>query len=433
MNIGKESEVVEYKKTTAELKEGIISLASMLNKSGKATLYFGVRNDGEVVGQQIGEDTTRKISEAIANSIEPAIIPSISEEHDPSGLSYIRIETQGSDAPYSAYGLYYVRSADQDKKATRESLRKMFSGSSFDFIRETEATRQDLHFSQLISLLTSKGFHISNQSTFIRNEKLLTDDGKFNQMAELLSDESDVSIKVVRFSGTNKTAMSQRKEFGNRCLILAMQQAMDYVEILDEVNVDVSGAQRRETPLFVFKAFREAWINACLHNSWNELTPPAIYLYSDRMEIVSYGGLPFGLSEEEFYRGESHPINKALQTIFTQLDYTEQTGHGVPSIIEAYSKEVFRISDHFISVTLPFAFKPEWVIAGEEEEQKEALLNKTQKLVFEYIKKNPDAVAESISKELGIGIATVNRNIGSLKKAGLIKRVGSRKAGHWTF
>jgi predicted HTH transcriptional regulator len=252
-------------------------------------------------------------------------------------------------------------------------------------------------------------------------------------MAELLSDESDVSIKVVRFSGTNKTAMSQRKEFGNRCLILAMQQAMDYVEILDEVNVDVSGAQRRETPLFIFKAFREAWINACLHNSWNELTPPAIYLYSDRMEIVSYGGLPFGLSEEEFYRGESHPINKALQTIFTQLDYTEQTGHGVPSIIEAYSKEVFRISDHFISVTLPFAFKPEWVIAGEEEEQKETLLNKTQKLVFEYIKKNPDAVAESISKELGIGIATVNRSIGSLKKAGLIKRVGSRKAGHWTF
>jgi len=31
-----ETELVEYKKTTGELKEGIVSLASMLNKNGKA-------------------------------------------------------------------------------------------------------------------------------------------------------------------------------------------------------------------------------------------------------------------------------------------------------------------------------------------------------------------------------------------------------------
>ena len=57
MNLGKESETIEFKKSTSELKEGVISLSSMLNKTGKAFLYFGVRNDGEVVGQQIGEDT----------------------------------------------------------------------------------------------------------------------------------------------------------------------------------------------------------------------------------------------------------------------------------------------------------------------------------------------------------------------------------------
>ena len=81
------------------------------------------------------------------------------------------------DSPYSAYGLYYVRSADQDTKATRSALKKMFLASGFDFIRESPATRQDLHFTQFISLLVSKGYHVNNLNAFFKNEKLLTDDG----------------------------------------------------------------------------------------------------------------------------------------------------------------------------------------------------------------------------------------------------------------
>lgn len=51
MNLGKEGEKLEFKKTISELKEGVISLASMLNKSGEGTLLFGVKNNGDVVGQ----------------------------------------------------------------------------------------------------------------------------------------------------------------------------------------------------------------------------------------------------------------------------------------------------------------------------------------------------------------------------------------------
>ena len=39
----RETEVVEFKKTTSELKEGVISLASMLNKNRYGTWYFGVK------------------------------------------------------------------------------------------------------------------------------------------------------------------------------------------------------------------------------------------------------------------------------------------------------------------------------------------------------------------------------------------------------
>ena len=77
MNIGIETELVEFKKTTGELKEGMISIASMLNKNGKGVLYFGVRNDGEIVGQQIGDRTMREISQGIAAAIKPQIIQTI--------------------------------------------------------------------------------------------------------------------------------------------------------------------------------------------------------------------------------------------------------------------------------------------------------------------------------------------------------------------
>ena len=43
-NIGKETERVEFKKSTGELKEGVISIASILNKHEAGDLYFGVKN-----------------------------------------------------------------------------------------------------------------------------------------------------------------------------------------------------------------------------------------------------------------------------------------------------------------------------------------------------------------------------------------------------
>lgn len=67
----KETETLELKKSTSELKEGIISIASILNKHRKGELYFGVRNDGVVVGQSVGEKTIRDLSKAISDNIEP--------------------------------------------------------------------------------------------------------------------------------------------------------------------------------------------------------------------------------------------------------------------------------------------------------------------------------------------------------------------------
>ena len=76
-------------------------------------------------------------------------------------------------------------------------------------------------------------------------------------------------------------------------------------------------------------------------------------MFDDRIEIISVGGLPEGLTLEEFYEGKSKPVNLELQQIMVQLDYIEQTGHGVPLIVSRYGKEVFDITENFITVTIP--------------------------------------------------------------------------------
>ena len=77
MNLGRETETLEFKKSTGELKEGIVSIGAILNKHQKGELYFGVRPDGTPIGQEISEKTLRDISQAISNHIEPQIFPEI--------------------------------------------------------------------------------------------------------------------------------------------------------------------------------------------------------------------------------------------------------------------------------------------------------------------------------------------------------------------
>ena len=55
----RETEQLELKKSTSLLKEGIVSMVSILNKHQKGELYFGIKNDGEVVGQTVTEKTIR--------------------------------------------------------------------------------------------------------------------------------------------------------------------------------------------------------------------------------------------------------------------------------------------------------------------------------------------------------------------------------------
>ena len=84
------------------------------------------------------------------------------------------------------------------------------------------------------------------------------------------------------------------------------------------------------------------------------MNAPMISVFTDRIEIVSHGGLGIEQDLEGFYNGVSIPVNEALASIFLQLRLSERSGRGVPTIVNAYGRDSITIKKNFIVVTIPF-------------------------------------------------------------------------------
>src|SRR3989338_11549785 len=117
----KESETLELKRSTSELREAVISITSILNKHQKGEIYFGVKNYGTVVGQAVTENTIREISKTISDNIEPKIFPKINEITF-EGKKCVQVEFTGEHVPYYAFGRAYIRVGDEDKKISAKEL-----------------------------------------------------------------------------------------------------------------------------------------------------------------------------------------------------------------------------------------------------------------------------------------------------------------------
>lgn len=407
------------------MKEAMRSLGSMLNKNGYGSLYFGVKDNGDVTGQQIGDRTLREISQAIANSIKPQVIPTITVELM-DDKNVVKVEVQGGDAPYSSSGKYYIRSADEDRELSPGQLRDlMFRRGGSDIISRKANDEQNLSFRMLKTLYASKGLTVNNDS-FEQNLGLHTENGTYNMMAGLLADENNVSIKVSSFQGKDKSRLIKRNEYGYKCLPVAMDQVLSYMESINETRVEITPHGREETSLFDMLSFREAWINACLHTKWEKNNPPAVYIFRNRIEIISTGGLPEDLTREEFFKGISRPINTKLQKIFGQLGYVEQTGHGIPLIVSNYGKQAFEIMDNYINVVIPLNRKKET-----PEYEEFGRTNNSQRLIIDLLKDNPELTIREMVEESGLSDGYVRKILSELKNKNIIQRMGSNRAGYW--
>ena len=94
-------------------------------------------------------------------------------------------------------------------------------------------------------------------------------------------------------------------------------------------------------------------IYSFVHNDYTYEVAPKFEIFKDRLVITSCGGLPHGISQEEFFSGASIPRNKELMRIYRDLDLVEHLGSGIPRILQTYSREQFKFMDNFLQVVLP--------------------------------------------------------------------------------
>ncbi len=431
MNLGIEDEFTEFKESLAQLDKGLKSLTAMLNKQGEANVYFGVSDNGDVIGMDIGKDTLMNIRNRIRDRVEPRIYADIKDYTDDNGKKYIKVSAKGTDIPYSYDGRYYVRNVSADEKASNDILRKMLASSDADIIRQKTAPTQKLTFRSFFAILSGLGIHPQDSAEFYSNYGLLNREDEYNINAYLMSDDNDVSIKVVVFEGDNKSVMSKRTEYGKKCLLMSISEVLGYFRSINSTHVDLSGPQRKEQTLFDFPSFREAWINACVHNDWNEGIAPSVYMFDDRIEIVSYGGLPYSLSREGFFNGTSVPVNKSLLMIFMASRYAEQSGHGVPTIVEKYGREVFSFDDGMIKVSIPLAYDREDVTERKNRAFLRKGLTKNQEQVMDYLKKRPMATLQDAASGCELSLGGVKKICLSLQEIGVLEREGSKRDGRW--
>ena len=432
MNLGQENEKQEFKLGLAQLDKGLKSLSAMLNRGMEGTVYFGVDDDGTVKGLEIGKRTLLDIRSRAAELIEPHVILDIHDCRDEEGHSYISVHATGSDIPYSCDGRYYLRTVSADEKIGSDLLRKMLVSGSSDLISQITAETQLLTFHGMVNALKEKNIHAADSEGFLRSFGMFNNDGKYNFLSFLLSDQNNIDLKIMRFAGTDKSTVEERISFSGQCLLISVQKVLDYFQLINlPKKVDLSSGIRKETPLFDYQSFREAWINACVHNTWTEKIPPAIYLYDDRIEIVSYGGLPYGLSQEGFFAGISKPVNHRLFQIFITCLFSEQSGHGIPLIVKTYGKESFSFRDGLMVVTLPFGYVPDYVKARQMKETARNLLTLHQQKLLTFFSDHPTASLQEAAEVCSLSLGGVKKITGKLQELGLLERKGAKNRSTW--
>ena len=337
---------------------------AFLNYKEGGIIYVGINKNGQVVGVENTDLTQLQIKDRIKNNIQPStlgLFDVIVETIDNKEVIKVIISS-GTEKPYylrkkgrTPEGCY-IRIGSSKERMTERMIEEMFARRIKNSLKEIESPRQDLTFRQLKIHYEGNGMILNDN--FARNLNLLTDDGKYNYNAYLLADENNISIKLVKYLGTSKMELIENQEYGYCCLITATQRILDRLTVENTVYAKIEYNGRKEVEMIDSKALKEAVINAMVHSDYTLSTTPIIELYSDRIEITSGGGLPQGLSQEEFLEGVTAPRNKELIRVFKDVDLIENIGSGVLRILDVYDKSCFKFMEHFLRVSFKYKENP---------------------------------------------------------------------------
>ena len=438
-----ESETLELKKSTAKLKEGVISIASILNKHGKGELYFGIKNDGTIVGQTVTEKTIRDISQSIGENIEPRIYPEINHIKL-KGIDCIHIKFSGSEKPYFAFGRAFIRIGDEDRKLSAKELENIIIEKKQYRLRWdneicADASIKDISAEKIKRFLKKADLKYSGIQNDLEKLNLIKNGNVLNPAVLLFGKKPErffpnAKLRCAVFGTTSTVYIIDRQEYTGDLFFL-IEKAEEYILKNIHIGMKLNGLYRVDVPEIDKDAYRESIINAFCHRDYYEYDPVNIAVFKDRVEIRNPGGLFGGLTIEQI-RNEmvSKRRNEVIADIFHRIHFIEKWGRGISLILEKEPTAIFKeVADIFITVFERKNYNPKDEFVHEKEVTKELVegLVENQKKVLELISNDAYISKKKMAEILGISTTAVDKNIETLKEKGLLRRIGSAKAGHW--
>ncbi len=457
----KESETVELKRSTSELKEAIISIVAILNKHRHGKLYFGVRDSGDVIGQDIGEQTIRNVSKSVSDHIEPKIFPKINQQNI-DGKDCIIVEFEGKNIPYFANGRAYMRIGDEDRQLSAKELETLILKKNSENIRWDSqicenATLDDIDDAILENFveLTKKSKRISidkedkelilKKLDLIRNNKLTNASvvlfGK-NPSEFFLNNV----VKCGRFRGVLKKEFIDMKDYrGN--LFDNLESSISFLKDHLRLEAKIKGLLRVEEWEIPIEALRESVINALIHRNYFENSFTYIKMYDSDIVIANPGYLPDTLKISDLYKEhESCLRNPLIANVFYYAGHIDAWGRGSLNIIGFLAKKKLdrpRFEQSGGSFRIIFKRPELGVETGTVEKTVEKRvgervgekvgekLTENQQKIIDFIQREQSISAKELSGRVGISQRKVEENISKLKKKGILKRIGPDKGGHW--
>lgn len=347
-----ESDLLEFKKSTGDLKGGMETVCGFLNANGGRVL-FGVTPAGKIIGQEVTDPTLREIAEE-CKRLDPPITLDVDQVKLENGRTVLALATgPGPMAPYVFNGrpfrritstttlmpqAEYQRRLLQRDHATQRWENQPAVGygvGDLDAKEVQQAVTESIASGRLLGPWT--GVVDTLEKLHLLVDGVPTQAAVVAFAREPMPNYPQCALRLARFRGVTKAEFFDQQQLTGHAFLLLRE-----AQLFLRRHLPVSGRfepgvlQRIDEPLFPPLALREALVNALIHRDY------AIYggavnvaIFDDRVEIISAGTLPFGLTVAELTRDHaSRPRNPLLADLFYRRGLIERWGRGTQRIVE---------------------------------------------------------------------------------------------------
>lgn len=235
-----------------------------------------------------------------------------------------------------------------------ESENRLIFKDADDF-EELRAMNQNLTFSAMKECFQKRNIPFSEEefaSLGLRNPA----DKQYTNLAWILSDQCQHTLKIAVFDGEDKSIFKDRREFSGS-IFRQLEEGYAYLQLVNRTAGRFSGLERIDLTDYPEEALREALLNAMIHRDYSFSGSIIINANVACIEFISPGGLLAGLSKEDICNGISLPRNKKLAELCLRLKLIESYGTGIGKMYRAYKdcdqKPEFIITSNTFKVVLP--------------------------------------------------------------------------------